>query len=248
MSTKSAGLAVKKGFTNVRVMLKGAPGWKKSGRMLVASTKFVKEGNIVLVDLRPANESAAGHIPRSVNIPLASLEDAEDDFPTMKAQAPIVLYGKEDQVKKAAKIIKGWGYKSISAVNGGFTGWKTADNPVTSGTPGSEITWKYKPGKGEVSIGEFKKVATGKVADKVIVDVRGSEETSQGMFGNSINIPLDEIEKRSAELPGDKELLCYCSTGARAEMGAQALKKAGFNARFLVANVECEDGECEIEE
>jgi len=248
MSPKSAGLAVKKGFTNVKVMLKGAPGWKKSGQMLVASTKFIKEGNIVLVDLRSAQDSAKGHIPRSINIPLASLEDAENDFPAMKAQAPIVLYGEEGQVKKAAKMIKGWGYKSISAVKSGFAGWEATANPVSSGAAAREITWKYKPGKGEVGIKEFKMVAAGKVANKVIVDVRGKEEISEGMFANAINIPLDEIEKRLAELPKDKELLCHCSTGARADMAAQALKKAGFKARFLVANVECEDSECEIAE
>ena len=73
MSTKSAGLAVKKGFTNVKVMLQGAPGWKKSGQMVVASSKFIKEGNIILVDLRSGRDAAAGHIPRSVNIPVADL-------------------------------------------------------------------------------------------------------------------------------------------------------------------------------
>ena len=248
MSPKSAGLAVKKGFTNVKVMLKGAPGWKKSGQMVVASTKFVKGGNIVLVDLRSAKDSAAGHIPRAVNIPFAGLEDAEDDFPVMRAQAPIVLYGDGNQVKKAAKMIKGWGYKSISAVDGGFANWQTAGNPVSSGAAASEIAWKYKPGKGEIGIAEFQKAITGKMAGKVILDVRGPEETADGMFAGALNIPLDELEKRFAELPKDKELLCHCSTGARADMAVQALKKAGFKARFLVANVECEDGECEIAE
>ena len=248
MSPKSAGLAVKKGFTNVKVMLEGAPGWKKSGNMLVASNKFVKEGNIVLVDLRSGKDAAAGHIPRAVNLPLAELEDAEDDFPAMKAQAPIVLYGDGDQAKKAAKMIKGWGYKSISAVDGGFAGWKSAGNPVSTGPAGSEISWAYKPGKGEVGISEFRKAAAGKASGQIILDVRGKDECSSGMFADAVNIPLDELEKRLSELPKDKEILCHCSTGARAEMAVQSLKKAGLKARFLVANIECEDGECEIEE
>ena len=111
------------GFTNIKVMLKGAPGWKKSGNMVVASTDFVNKGNIVLIDLRSTADTSE-HIPRAVNIPLAKLADTEDDFPAMKAQAPIVLYGSMADVKKGAKTIKGWGYKSISAVNGGFAGWR----------------------------------------------------------------------------------------------------------------------------
>ena len=248
MSSKSAGLAAKMGYTNIKVMLKGAPGWKKTGNMVVASTDFINSGNIVLVDLRPKKDAEAAHIPRAVNIPLTELVDAEEDFPVMKAQAPIVLYGAVDDVKKAAKTIKGWGFKSISAVNGGFEGWQSAGNPVATGEIGSDISWQYKPGKGEVGIKEFKEVIAGKFADKVILDVRGPEETSEGIFANAINIPLDEIEKRIGELPKDKEFLVHCSTGARADMAAQSLIIAGLKARFLVANIECEDGECEIDE
>ncbi|MEN8134405.1 MAG: rhodanese-like domain-containing protein [Thermodesulfobacteriota bacterium] len=248
MSPKSAGLAAKMGFTNIKVMLKGVPGWKKSGQMVVASTKFIKTGNIVLVDLRSSKDAAAGHIPRAINIPLAELADAEDDFPAMKSQAPIILYGNQADTKKGAKTIKGWGYKAIATVDGSFAGWKSAGNQIATGKMSSEISWQYKPGKGEVGIKEFKKVMAKKSAGKVILDVRGPEETSEGMFANAINIPLDEIEKRIAELPKDKEFMVHCSTGARADMAVQSLKKAGLKARFLVANIECEDGECEIEE
>ena len=72
MSSKSAGLAAKMGYTNIKVMLKGAPGWKKSGNMVVASTGFINNGNLVLVDLRSKKDAAAAHIPRAVNIPLTN--------------------------------------------------------------------------------------------------------------------------------------------------------------------------------
>jgi rhodanese-related sulfurtransferase len=248
MSPKSAGLAVKMGYSNIKVMLKGTPGWQKSGRLLVASTEFVQNGNIVLVDLRAREKAAAGHIPRAVNIPLAELEDAEDEFPAMISQAPIVLYGTDAEVREGAEIVKDWGYKTIAAVNGGFAGWQAAGNPVAKGQIGAKITWKYKPGKGEVGMDEFKQAMAGKLADKVILDVRGEEETSEGMFTNAVNIPLDQIEKRIGELPKGKEFLAHCSTGARADMAVQSLTKAGLKARFLVANIECEEGKCEIEE
>ncbi|MDT8334313.1 MAG: rhodanese-like domain-containing protein [Desulfurivibrionaceae bacterium] len=248
MSPSSAGLAAKMGYSNIKVMLQGVPGWKKSGRPLFASTDFVKNGNIVLIDLRAREVAAAGHIPRAVSIPLTELEEAADDFPAMRSQAPIVLYGSEAEVRKGAGIIKEWGYPTIAAVNGGFEGWQAAGNPVVKGSIGSEITWKYKPGKGEVGIDEFKKVLAGKEGGKVILDVRGKEEVSEGMFAGAINIPLDEVEKRIGDLPEGKEFLAHCSTGARADMAVQSLLKAGLKARFLVANIVCEDGECEIEE
>ncbi len=246
MSPKTASMAVKLGFKNVKVMLKGTPGWQKAGQPLVVNNKFVEKGNIVLVDLRAASDVAEGHIPRAVNIPMTELADAEDDFPSNKA-APIVLYGNGDDPEKARKMIKGWGYKFVSLTKAGIDGWKADGMKLAQGPAADEINWVRKLGKGEVTVAEFKDVVSGKDSNKVILDVRGEAETGSGSFPGSINIPLDEIEKRLAELPKDKMILIHCTTGARAEMAFQTLKNADLKAKFLVAEVNCEDGECEIE-
>ena len=245
MSTDSAGLAVKNGYTNVKVMLKGVPGWKKTGRTLVASEEFVKKGNIVLVDLRSTTEYEQGHIPRAYNIPLAEFEDAEDDFPS-NMTAPLVFYG--DGAEQAYKTAKGWGYKNTSLVNGGLKGWLAAGNNLVPGVSPDEITWVRILAKGEVSIDGFNDVAENNPADKVILDVRTSDEAGEGKFDNAIHIPLDELEAKMSTLPKDKLILIHCTTGARAEMAYQALKKAGFKTKYLVANVECDEDGCEVDE
>jgi len=83
-------------------------------------------------------------------------------------------------------------------------------------------------------------------ANQLILDVRTSDEVKDGILKNSKHIPLDEIEKRVGELPKGKEMLIHCSTGARAEMAKAALDKAGIKSRVLIADVECEQGKCEI--
>lgn len=246
MSTKSAGLAKKMGYKNIKVMLQGEPGWEKAGYHLVASQKFVETGNAVLVDVRTPSEVKQGHIPRAVNIPMAALADAEDDFPSKKI-APIVIYGSNGDAKKAADIVRAWGYKKVSLVPGGLEGYKAKGGEVATGEAASEIVWKRKLGEGEVTMEEFMKAASG-TAGQVILDVRTKEEVADGMFSNAIHIPLDEIEARASELPKDKEILVHCSTGARAQMAWEALKKEGFNSRFLVGDVECENGTCEVAE
>ena len=244
MSTKSAGLAAKMGYTNIKVMLKGAPGWKKTGNMLVASDSFVKEGNIILVDVRDPAAVEQGHIARAVNIPLAELDDAEMDFPVSSA-APIVIYG--EKATEAVKTIKGWQvkYKVVSLVNGDLEGWQARGNQLANGPAGDEINWVRKLGKGEVSVADFKKAIEDD--SKIILDVRGTEEVTVGKFPKAVNIPLDQLETRMSELPKDKEILIHCSTGARAEMAHTALTKEKYNCKYLVANVVSEDGACEIE-
>jgi len=241
MSTDAAGLAAKMGYKNVRVMLQGDPGWKKAGYNIFTSEKFVKDGNIVLVDIRSKDAYEAGHIPRAHNISVANLESALENV----MKAPIVVYSDSladsekayDQLKKiGAKKAAIWP-KAASAWSG-----KLATGP----TP-KELAWKRELGKGEVGLAEFMKAVQG--ADKqAILDVRTDDEVKGGMFPGAIHISLDAIEKRASELPKDKEILIHCTTGARAEMAAKSLQKAGLKSRFLVADVACENGKCEAKD
>jgi rhodanese-related sulfurtransferase len=243
MSPSAAKMAKQMGYTNLHVMLQGIPGWKKAGKSVTASEKFVQTGNTVLIDLRSKEEYEAGHIPRAHNIPMASLAAKEDDFPI---KAPTVVYANSfDEAQKGYNMIKKWGVKTISIWPGGDKAWAAKGNKMASGPTPAAITWVRQMGKGEVGVAEFKKCMEGS-ANQMILDVRTKDEVQTGAFKNSIAIPLDEIEKRLGELPKGKEMLIHCSTGARAEMAKNALDKAGLKSRFLVADVECEQGKCEV--
>jgi len=245
MSPNSAGLAKKMGYTNVQVMLEGVPGWKKAGKSVVASEKLVQTGNIVLVDLRSKAEYEAGHIPKAHNIPMASLAEKEDSLPL---KAPIVVYANSFvEAQQGYNLIKKWGAKTGSIWPGGVKSWSATGKKLATGPTPASITWVRQLEKGEVGVAEFKKAMDGG-GNQVILDVRTQDEVQTGCFKNSVSIPLDQIEKRLGELPKDKEMLIHCSTGARAEMAKAALDKAGFKSRFLRADVECEQGKCEIKD
>ncbi len=246
MSTSTAGQAVKLGYTNVKVMLAGVPGWKKAGNYVMASDDFIKKGNIVLVDLRSQKEYEAGHIPRAHNIPIEDLEYAEDDFPSSKA-APIVVYGNGDDAKKAYKIVKGWGCKKGSIAGVDFAAWKNAGNPIETGATPEEIVWVRKLGKNEISIAEFMKISEG-AADKIVLDVRTMDEVAAGKLAKARHIPLDDLQGQMSSLPPGKEIVVHCTTGARAEMASTELRNAGYKSRYLVATVECDGAECEVYE
>lgn len=243
MSPKAAGLAAKMGYGNIKVYLKGDPGWVKDGNTLTSSDSFVNTGNIVLVDLRSADEAAKGHIKGAVNIPMAQLAQAEEKFPAKKS-APIVLYGNGQDAATAARTVSGWGYKTVALVNGGIEKFAARGNQLVTGPTSTEIKWVRKLGKEEVALSDFLKAAEG-MPGQVILDVRTKDEVKSGMFHNAVNIPLDELGKRAVELPQDKEILVHCTTGARAQMALGPLAKAGLKARFLMATVECEGGKCQ---
>ncbi|PIE59351.1 MAG: rhodanese [Desulfobulbus propionicus] len=244
MSTASAGLAKKLGYTNVRVYLDGEPAW--SGAMLptYATNDFIKNGNVVLIDIRPFSQAVEGRIKGAHSIPYEELEDHMDNIPR---NAPVVLYGNEE-VLDAVKEMRDDGFKLVSLVEGGLNGWISSGEAIEKGPVFStEISWTRKLGKGEVSLADFRKAAFGEDKDALIVDARTADEVAElGIFKNTVNIPLDEIPQRLNELPKDKKIYVHCSTGARADMAYNELIKNGFNAKFLLLNIEDASCDCEI--
>jgi rhodanese-related sulfurtransferase len=246
MSTKNAGLAIKDGYKNVRVYLQGQPAWVKAGNLVYASKGNISKGNIVLVDLRSNKKSKAGRIARSVTIPYDTLEDRMDDIPV---KAPVVLYSDSaEEAADAVEDLRDEGYKKVALVAGNYAGWVKAGGKTVTGPVVTDIAWKRKLGKGEIGKADFMKVASGADAGAVILDVRTTDEVAEGAFKNSIAVPLDQIGSRLADIPKDKKVYVHCTTGARADMAAQELNKNGYKAFFLVADVECEGNECEVED
>jgi rhodanese-related sulfurtransferase len=69
------------------------------------------------------------------------------------------------------------------------------------------------------------------------------------MLPGAVNIPLDDLEARVAELPRDKELIIHCNTGIMAGMAQGKLEKQGYKTKILNAIVQVDaDGSYEINE
>lgn len=236
LSPKSAALAQKLGYTNVRVFAEGEPGWKKAERETEASLEFVKTANIVLVDLRDPETVAKGHIPRGVNIPANRLAAAERMFPAYKGAA-IVFYGdKEADLLAALELMRDWGYGKATLFSGGAEAWQGAGNPLATGPAADQIVYARKLGPGEIGVADFEKAL--KSGSAVMVDARSAEEYGKGHLKGSVNIPAEEVAKRFGELPKDKPVVTFCSTGSRAEMAYDVLKDKPGSVTFLKPGVE----------
>jgi rhodanese-related sulfurtransferase len=63
----------------------------------------------------------------------------------------------------------------------------------------------------------------------LVVDVRTPDEYARGHVAGSVNIPLDRIAVRAAELPPG-QVVTVCSMGNRSRRGADAFARAGRDA------------------
>ncbi len=64
-------------------------------------------------------------------------------------------------------------------------------------------------------------------ASHLLLDVRTPEEFEEARIPGAVNIPLDELEMRAAEVPTDQPIVLVCRSGQRSQVGAQMLRHAG---------------------
>lgn len=70
--------------------------------------------------------------------------------------------------------------------------------------------------------------------EQFLLDVRNPGElTNIGAIPGAVNIPVDQLRQRLAELPKDKEILITCQVGLRGHVAYRLLANHGFNARNL---------------
>lgn len=243
MSPASASKAEKLGYKNVKVYLDGMPAWRKAGKLTIECVQCLIERikldiPTIVVDLRSPDEAKKGHIPGAVSIPITEISAAYEKFPKDK-KAPIVLYSHDTKSAiQAFEIVSVWGgFTHITVLEGGFDEWVKIGGKIAKGDMPTKIVWEPKPRPGEISVEEFKAIAERKPADKLILDVRDSEEAENGMLIGAKNIPTQDVAKRFTEIPKDKEIIVHCLTGVRAELAYHTLKNAGYKTRFLNAIV-----------
>lgn len=92
----------------------------------------VGAGQAVILDVRPAVEYEAGHIPGALSIPLDELARRLDELPD---DQEIVAYCRGALCvfsHDAARLLAGWGRQAVRLTDG-FLEWRLSGQPVDSG-------------------------------------------------------------------------------------------------------------------
>jgi hydroxyacylglutathione hydrolase len=156
-----------------------------------------------IVDVRPIEHYAAGHIPASVSIEL------REAFATwlgwlVPFDKPVVIVRDPDQdsmeiVWQAAKI----GYTIVGELDGGIAAWSAAQQAVTA-------TALVRPSE---------------IDSTQVVDVRQHNEYAAGHLPGAVNIELGHLVNHTDEVDG--RTVVMCGHGERAMSAASLLERAG---------------------
>jgi len=67
-----------------------------------------------------------------------------------------------------------------------------------------------------------------KIRNVYLLDVRTTQEYSQGRLAGSVLIPIGEFERRIGEVPKNRPVLVYCAVGSRSGPVAGFLSQRGY--------------------
>ena len=259
LSHNSAFKAEKLGYTNIKVYPAGSPEWKAKGAQMSVSAAYIKKlidekAPYVLIDARPKRVADKGMIPTAINISDTEFDKQVDKLPADKA-TPLIYYCgglecvlSDNSADKARKL----GYTNVLTYPPGHPEWEKlhgtpAPMAALAGAAASmasgmaQAMVQLMPGKekGSITVESFEKVWKQNPGSVMLVDVRDPKEVASGMIKGSVNIPMNELEKKIATLPTDKPVVFVCGTGARSGEAYDTVKLLGgkVQASFLDADV-----------
>ena len=129
------------GFDHVKGYLKDGMGALAERQDLVWSTERVSPPMLaeelaaqnppVVIDIRTPHEWSAGHLNRSINVPLAQLQQRINELPHNRRIAVHCAGGYRSSI--AASILHQHGLTNLIELAGGITAWEAAKLPVVTG-------------------------------------------------------------------------------------------------------------------
>lgn len=183
-----------------------------------------REPGLTIVDVREPDAFRLGHIQGALNI-----VDTDITAANLPRASHIVVYCGEAScplsAAAASNLIKA-GYSKVDLLEGGFAAWLAKGYPATTGAAKAS---RFK--QALITDNEaLKKIADGLALP---LDVRPRLEFKAGRLPHAINIPLEDLPSRLADLPKDKEILIYDRQGPRSRQAFDQLAAAGFTVSEL---------------
>ena len=99
-----------------------------------AATLLINREDAQVIDVREAEEFAAGHLPDAKNVPLAKLADRISEIERFKDKPVIVCCASGMRSGKACGELGKLGFAKVHNLSGGIDAWVGAGYPVKKGT------------------------------------------------------------------------------------------------------------------
>jgi rhodanese-related sulfurtransferase/glyoxylase-like metal-dependent hydrolase (beta-lactamase superfamily II) len=166
-----------------------------------------------ILDVRDPAEYAKGHVAGSINIGLGG-QYATWAGTVLDRTRPIVIVAEPGREQEAALRLGRIGFDHVKGyLNGGME--------ALAGRP--DLVWPTE------------RISAPMVAEELasadpplLLDIRNPREWATKHIEGSVNVPLNHLQKRIAEIPRDRRVAVHCAGGYRSSIAAGILHQYGI--------------------
>jgi rhodanese-related sulfurtransferase len=94
------------------------------------AVQLMNRRDAIVLDVRDAEEYAAGHIPNARHVPVADVEKRWKELEKLKQRPVIVSCRSGNRAAAAAAVLRKNGFAEVFPLKGGMQGWQQANMPV----------------------------------------------------------------------------------------------------------------------
>lgn len=178
-----------------------------------AELKAMLEDGAMVLDVRPGEEFAAGHVPGSVNISLAGQFATWAGSLLGVSAEPVLLASSSEQIFEARLRLARVGIdQSKGYLEGGVEAWRNAGWPMATVR--------------QIEVQALQaELASGKMQ---VLDVRRESEWDAGHIGDAQWGALDNFKVSPPELDRAATVAVHCKSGYRSMIACSLLQRSGF--------------------
>ena len=165
------------------------------------------------LDVRDAAEYAKGHLAGSINIGLGG-QYATWAGTVLNPEQPIVIIAEPGREQEAALRLGRIGFDHIQGyLSGGMEALAKRQ----------DLVWATERVSAPMLAEEL-----ASANPPLVIDIRTSQEWNTKHITNSINLPLNQLKHRIAEVPTDRRIAVHCAGGYRSSIAVSILNQYGI--------------------
>ena len=165
------------------------------------------------LDVRDAAEYAKGHLAGSINIGLGG-QYATWAGTVLDPEQPIVIIAEPGREQEATLRLGRIGFDHIQGyLSGGMEALAKRQ----------DLVWATERVSAPMLAEEL-----ASANPPLVIDIRTSQEWNTKHITNSINLPLNQLKHRIAEVPTDRRIAVHCAGGYRSSIAVSILNQYGI--------------------
>ncbi|MBM4441848.1 MAG: sulfurtransferase [Candidatus Rokubacteria bacterium] len=194
------------------------------------------EQNVAFLDVRTAEEYAAGHPAGSVWAPGGQVIQATDEYVGVRDATIVLTCDGFVRAVMTASWLSRMGFPSVRVLRGGLEAWKAAGGAVETG-PGAPVPFGYEAARARAQTVTPRALQAelGGGAAPLVIDVDESDAYAAGHVPGALWLCRSRLELTAPGAVAGRAVVVTCADGVMSTLSVAALEAAGAGSVRVLA-------------